>query len=86
MNIKAETDTTYNDFFEGALYFGWRKAGLVSRKETYPFKKSFYVVSVSAFIFILYESILYESISSAVEMAEVFNDFQFCNYWIKFGK
>ena len=28
-----------------------------------------------------------ESISSAVEMAEVFNDFFFfCNYWIKFGK
>ena len=26
-----------------------------------------------------------ESISSAVEMAEVFNDF-FCNYWIKLGK
>ena len=26
-----------------------------------------------------------EPISSAAEMAEVFNDF-FCNYWIKFGK
>ena len=26
-----------------------------------------------------------EPISSAAEMAEVFNDF-FCNYWIEFGK
>ena len=47
-NIRTETDTTKNVFFEGVLYFGW------PNQLSSGIKKPLYVVPVSAFIFFVY--------------------------------